>query len=627
MSASESDLATITDHDARKLASQPGESEAQVLQRLRALDLHKGWQEVEPSDSEHSKTQPKAQAASTSTAGPLTLQPKHVKAASSLVSPVDPVLTDMLQKVIKKETEARKAKEKAEKSAPESRDQPNQPMQVEEPNAEDSTKQGFEADFDPEEFEDGPILDKEVLNSAPASSSTKKRSTPDATSTHRSRNFFRTNDGETTDAEPPQHVGPIKPLSGSAKKRAASKPLGKSRRNDSTLEPDRLTPEWEQTDWLNLPDKESFLDACNRCFFLDCTSAEGFNTHVSQYYYCSDDWAIPHPLALRTCVLKRDSTQPLRWACWLCHEPSAGGKTQRLPFKTSDSQQQHWWENHSQQHAWDFCRRGNQLHITPGELGQAILGLDLKVNPLPSGSALKLLPDSMPSRAKGHNTRIFNAPWSKRVTPKTHPSEQGLPWNQVEEKQLAVKPPQPKPAPKPPQGPPPKKIEVTSWGWPICWEALTLNNEDVVKLLLYPAATIRAYATDRETWHSTHVGATTQAFTIDMKDIEQHTLLVLLVKLVLTKSAAKQVSATQMEAALKLNAEMLPTWPSEVQRVMSKHQPIPPTGMFYAQSVEEYAMAAHKLEVPVNPWLLPYPTRHQGGLAALVKNAVPTIKA
>ena len=44
--------------------------------------------------------------------------------------------------------------------------------------------------------------------------------------------------------------------------------------------------------------------------------------------------------------------------------------------------------------------------------------------------------------------------------------------------------------------------------------------------------------------------------------------------------------------------------------------------VFYAQSVEEYVLSVCKLEVPVNPWFVPYP----GALQALINDAVPKIK-
>ena len=65
--------------------------------------------------------------------------------------------------------------------------------------------------------------------------------------------------------------------------------------------------------WLGLHTKRAFLEQRERCFFIDPSSAEGFNSHLALYYYFSEDWSIPHPTQVRTCVMKRDSTQPLGW--------------------------------------------------------------------------------------------------------------------------------------------------------------------------------------------------------------------------------------------------------------------------------------------------------------------------
>ena len=505
MSASESEFATLTDHDVRRLAAQPGESEKEVLKRLKELNLHKGWIEVEGTDSE---SQPQKEKNISSTTASSTLQPIPMRASSGKISPVDPALTEMLRRAVKRSAgESKKSDEAMDTDKKDENESTLQPPENQVQENEEVATHDWEADFEEDEaekdeFQDGPPPDRETINNSTlstqqSSASSKKRATPDTTSALRRKNLLKPNDGDTTDAEAVQpNPPPSIALNASAKKRASSRPMSKSRKGGESAGHKDLNPKeatGDEVAWLGLHTKRAFLEQCERCFYIDPSSAEGFNSHLALYYDFSEDWSIPHPMQVRTCVMKRDSTQPLRWVCWLCHDPMGRDRSQRLGFKTSALQQEHWWKNHASQPSWDFCRQGHSLGVSVIELGQAILGVDFKQLPLPAGSALKMLPDSLPSHPKAHNAKVFNAPWWKRITPASHASEQGLPWRAAEEQALTVASPQPKPAPKPPAGPPPK-MEVTGWGWPIFWDSMTLNNADISRILLYPSSGIGAYA-------------------------------------------------------------------------------------------------------------------------------------
>ena len=626
----------MTDHDARRLATQPGESEKEVLQRLRQLNLHKGWVEVEGTDSEpQPKEEKEKEKQSNATAKASTLQPLPLRTSTPRISPVDSTLTEMLRKVVKRTTEEEKKDDKkmdveaGEANKTESTLQP-QSTQVQE---DESETKDWEADFDDEEpiLEDGPEAAKEVISSQSTSTTQRdasnkinpnKRTKPELGR----KDLLKIAEAETSDPEA-VNPGPIKPLGASAKKRASSRPPSKSMKGATEARQSSThsthSTHATHTDWLGIHSKKEFLTACEAAFRIDGGSAEGFNTHLALYYYASEDWGLPHPLQLKSCVMLRDSTRSKRWCCWICPAPSGSSKGEKLSFKTASAQESHWWQCHSTQPCWDFCRQGHDLGLNAADLSSAILGIDIKMMPLPAGASIKMLPDTLPSHPKGHNTRIFNDPWFKRVTPSTHESEKDLPWRAAEQRVLAV---QPKKAPTPPAGKP-TTIELTGWGWPIFWDKMTRDNGDISRMLLYPAAGISAYAGDRQKWHSSHSTLSSVAFTSAMVDCEQHALLILLLKLVVTKGAAKQVGASQLYDAKGL----LATWESKLHEglvtTMSKHQPVPPSALYYAQSVEEYVLSVFKLEVPVNPWLVPYPAQHSGGFRALINDAVPKITA
>ena len=186
-----------------------------------------------------------------------------------------------------------------------------------------------------------------------------------------------------------------------------------------------------------------------------------------------------------------------------------------------------------------------------------------------------------------------------------------------------IQPAQPKKAPAPPPAKP-TKIELTGWGWPIFWDSMTQNG-DISKMLLYPSAGINAYAQECLKWHAGHSTQSSVVFKSAMVECEQHALLILLLKLVVTKGAAKQVAAPQLEAAQSFFNSWQDKLLEGLQTTMAKHQPIQPGAAFYAQLVEDYVLAVHKLALPVNPWFVLYPARHSGRLQALISHAVPKI--
>ena len=65
-------------------------------------------------------------------------------------------------------------------------------------------------------------------------------------------------------------------------------------------------------DWSRFTSKEAFLAKTGEVYRLDPNSAEGYNHHVSSYYYVSTDWGVSHPQSYSSIMLKNDSRQSHR---------------------------------------------------------------------------------------------------------------------------------------------------------------------------------------------------------------------------------------------------------------------------------------------------------------------------
>ena len=56
------------------------------------------------------------------------------------------------------------------------------------------------------------------------------------------------------------------------------------------------------------------------------------------------------------------------------------------------------------------------------------LGIDLKEFPLPVGTALTRIPAILPAHEAGHDPRIAEEPWKRKVAWSSYPSERSVPW-------------------------------------------------------------------------------------------------------------------------------------------------------------------------------------------------------
>ena len=185
------------------------------------------------------------------------------------------------------------------------------------------------------------------------------------------------------------------------------------------------SPPMFTTDWSKITSREDFLKKTSDAFRLDPNSAEGFNHHVSSYYYVSSNWGVSHPQSYSSLMLKSDSRQSHRWTCVHCRvaHPDV------CDHKTVEEGIIHWWRHHCHHSSWVWCEKAGVFNVTTADVCK-VLDVDVSERPLPLGGAFHMLPNNLPSHPKGLDKRLFKHPYNKHLTPANHPSEQGLPWNQ-----------------------------------------------------------------------------------------------------------------------------------------------------------------------------------------------------
>ena len=174
-----------------------------------------------------------------------------------------------------------------------------------------------------------------------------------------------------------------------------------------------MSPPMFTTDWSKVTSREDFLKKTSDAYRLDPNSAEGFNHHVSSYYYVSSDWGVSHPQSYSSLMLKSDSRQSHRWTCVHCRvsHPDV------CDHKTVEAGIIHWWQRHSHHSSWLWCEKAGVFNVTTADVCKAVLDVDMSERPLPLGGAFHMLPNNLPSHPKGLDKRLFKHPYNKSLTP------------------------------------------------------------------------------------------------------------------------------------------------------------------------------------------------------------------
>ena len=135
-----------------------------------------------------------------------------------------------------------------------------------------------------------------------------------------------------------------------------------------------------------------------------------------RYIYDCGRWPLTIPAQMSVSVLKGDSRDSEWWVCWACYEASEPGTPPLHPsFKTSEQQCTHLWMTHSTQNHCDWATKAAEVNITLHDLVIAVIGKDLKTDPLASGQPPSKLAKCFPSHPKGHSKLIFREPRSRKL--------------------------------------------------------------------------------------------------------------------------------------------------------------------------------------------------------------------
>ena len=351
------------------------------------------------------------------------------------------------------------------------------------------------------------------------------------------------------------------------------------------------SPPMFTTDWSKITSREDFLKKTSDAFRLDPNSAEGFNHHVSSYYYVSSNWGVSHPQSYSSLMLKSDSRQSHRWTCVHCRvaHPDV------CDHKTVEEGIIHWWRHHCHHSSWVWCEKAGVFNITTADVCKAVLDVDMSERPLPLGGAFHMLPNNLPSHPKGLDKRLFKHPYNKHLTPANHPSEQGLPWNQhIDELQKEP------------------EMELTNWEWDLFFPRVLQGNTDVLCFLIHPFTSLKDYVEARKVWHTRSFTAPGARELKDhLVDVEQHAFMLVLLKVLTTKAASHLMPPGQIDIVRGYLQKYEGVFPDRAQEVLSEvKKRISDKDHNYFASVKEYALSAHNLDTPVNIWRIPYPAGH-----------------
>ena len=353
-----------------------------------------------------------------------------------------------------------------------------------------------------------------------------------------------------------------------------------------------VSPPMFTTDWSKITSREDFLKKTSDAFRLDPNSAEGFNHHVSSYYYVSSNWGVSHPQSYSSLMLKSDSRQSHRWTCVHCRvaHPDV------CDHKTVEEGIIHWWRHHCHHSSWVWCEKAGVFNITTADVCKAVLDVDMSERPLPLGGAFHMLPNNLPSHPKGLDKRLFKHPYNKHLTPANHPSEQGLPWNQHLE-ELQKEP----------------EMELTNWQWDLFFPRVLQGNTDVLCFLIHPFTSLKDYVEARKVWHTRSFTAPGARELKDhLVDVEQHAFMLVLLKVLTTKADSHLMPPGQIDIVRGYLQKYEGVFPDRAQEVLSKvKKGISDKDHNYLASVKEYALSAHNLDTPVNIWRIPYPAGHR----------------
>ena len=98
-------------------------------------------------------------------------------------------------------------------------------------------------------------------------------------------------------------------------------------------------------------------------------------------------------------------------------------------------------------------------------------------------------------------------------------------------------------------------------------------------------------------------------------DIEQHSFMLVLLKVLTTKGESRLMPPSQMEQVTSYLKLYEKDFAENAQKALSKGH-LGGKDKDYINAVESYAQSAYKLLTPVNVWMIPFPNGHNAILAS-----------
>ena len=260
----------------------------------------------------------------------------------------------------------------------------------------------------------------------------------------------------------------------------------------------------------------------------------------------------------------------------------------------------HWRRSHAKPWAWTWCEKAADFKISTADLCFAVIGIHLEEEPLPAGAAFQMLPKSIPSHPRGVAKRLLKQPCSKTITPSSHPNEQGPPWLSAQQ-QLSKSPP---------------STELTNWQWELFFISALEGNSDVLAFMIHPHVDLKAYVNSCKVWHAQAITSIRcNAANELLLDIEQHALMLVLLKVLTTKGQSRLMPQSQIDKVNSYLSRYKPEFETKAREALGRVQ-LGGKDKDYVNAIETSAQAAHKLITLVNVWMILYPNGHKAVLAS-----------
>ena len=162
-------------------------------------------------------------------------------------------------------------------------------------------------------------------------------------------------------------------------------------------------------------------------------------------------------------------------------------------------------------------------------------------------------------------------------------------------------------------------MELTSWVCEQFFGSVLEGNSDVLCFLIHPFPNLKDYVSSRHAWHNKAITSPgCKEAKNHLVDVEQHSFMLILLKVLATKGESMLMPSTQIEQIRKFLDEYEALFPEKAQEVLDQVR-LGGSDRDYVGAVKTYALAAHNLVTPVNIWRIPYPRGHAAVFASPTK--------